>query len=237
MGYTKVGPFVNGGAPPLSAANLDHIETQYDEAVSETDSKVAAAKTVKLDDFSAPDNNTDLDASITKHGLLPKLPGDATKFLSGAGSWVTGAIPLVVRKTADETVNNSDVPQNDDALLLAVGANEIWHIYLLLRITTTAVADFQYTFAIPAGGAMKHFDIGIIGACTTTAKLQSATDSTGTIPLLIPGAVTDYWYMFWAVYVGGANAGNIQLQWAQYTAEATDTKVLANSFITAHRLA
>ena len=34
MSYEKVGPFQNGGAPPLSAENLDHMETQYDEAVS-----------------------------------------------------------------------------------------------------------------------------------------------------------------------------------------------------------
>ena len=34
MAYDKVGPFQNGGAPPLSAENLDHMETQYEEAVS-----------------------------------------------------------------------------------------------------------------------------------------------------------------------------------------------------------
>lgn len=37
MGYTKVGPFVNGGAPALSAANLDQMETQYDEAKTDLD--------------------------------------------------------------------------------------------------------------------------------------------------------------------------------------------------------
>ena len=35
MAYVKVGPWVNGGAPPISAANLDHVETQYDEAVAD----------------------------------------------------------------------------------------------------------------------------------------------------------------------------------------------------------
>ena len=30
MAYPKVGPWVNGGAPALSAANLDRIETQYE---------------------------------------------------------------------------------------------------------------------------------------------------------------------------------------------------------------
>ncbi len=35
MAYVKVGPWVNGAAPALSAANLDQVETQYDEAVTD----------------------------------------------------------------------------------------------------------------------------------------------------------------------------------------------------------
>jgi hypothetical protein len=43
----------------------------------------------KLDDCAAPDNNTDLNASTTKHGLCPILPNTATKFLDGTGGWST----------------------------------------------------------------------------------------------------------------------------------------------------
>jgi len=39
-----------------------------------TDAKaVVAAKTVKLDDFTVPDDNTDLDATAAAHGLMPKI--------------------------------------------------------------------------------------------------------------------------------------------------------------------
>jgi len=34
MAYVPVGPWVNGAIPPISAANLDHVETQYTEAVT-----------------------------------------------------------------------------------------------------------------------------------------------------------------------------------------------------------
>lgn len=47
----------------------------------------AEAKAIKLDDFTAPDDNTDLDASTTKHGLLKKLDNDDTHFLDGKGAW------------------------------------------------------------------------------------------------------------------------------------------------------
>jgi len=42
---------------------------------------------IKLDDLAAPDNNTDLDVSIAKHGLCLKAPNDAAKFLRGDATW------------------------------------------------------------------------------------------------------------------------------------------------------
>jgi hypothetical protein len=42
---------------------------------------------VKLDDLAAPDDNTDLDVSTSAHGLAPKAPNDATKYLNGVGGY------------------------------------------------------------------------------------------------------------------------------------------------------
>lgn len=42
---------------------------------------------VKLDDLAAPDDTTDLDVSTSRHGLAPKLPNDATKYLDGTGAY------------------------------------------------------------------------------------------------------------------------------------------------------
>jgi hypothetical protein len=42
---------------------------------------------IKLDDLGTPDDNTDLNASISRHGLLPKLQNDATYYLDGSGVW------------------------------------------------------------------------------------------------------------------------------------------------------
>jgi hypothetical protein len=41
----------------------------------------------KLDDFAAPDDNTDLNATNARHGLLLKLIDDTTKFLRSDGGW------------------------------------------------------------------------------------------------------------------------------------------------------
>ena len=42
----------------------------------------------KLDDLAAPDDNTDLNASTSKHGLMQKYPNTA-QALKGDGSWIT----------------------------------------------------------------------------------------------------------------------------------------------------
>jgi hypothetical protein len=42
---------------------------------------------IKLDDLATPDDNTDLNAATTRHGLLRKLDNDATHFLDGQGNW------------------------------------------------------------------------------------------------------------------------------------------------------
>jgi hypothetical protein len=49
------------------------------------------AQAIKLDDLATPDDNTDLNASTSAHGLLKKLPGDTTTFLRADGSFATPA--------------------------------------------------------------------------------------------------------------------------------------------------
>jgi len=45
----------------------------------------------KLDDLSAPDDNTDLNATSSAHGLLPKLSNNARQFFRGDGTYATYA--------------------------------------------------------------------------------------------------------------------------------------------------
>ena len=43
----------------------------------------------KLDDWATPDDNTDLDASAARHGLMMKYPGGGTTYLRDDGTWQT----------------------------------------------------------------------------------------------------------------------------------------------------
>lgn len=47
----------------------------------------SGGSTPKLDDCLAPDDNTDLDASTAKHGLMQKYPGGTSNFLRSDGTF------------------------------------------------------------------------------------------------------------------------------------------------------
>lgn len=49
--------------------------------------KKLAYSDTKLDDWASPDDNTDLNATTSAHGLLPKLDNTATNYLNGTGAW------------------------------------------------------------------------------------------------------------------------------------------------------
>lgn len=71
------------------------LEIRLDPAYkSDLDDAIAAAgggpylpDPTKLDDLAAPDDNTDLDSSTTKHGLMKKFPGGTTDFLRADGAF------------------------------------------------------------------------------------------------------------------------------------------------------
>lgn len=66
---------------PVDATNLNHIENGIEALETKLDA-------LKLDDLATPDDNTDLDASTTRHGLMPKLDDNAEHFFNGKGQQV-----------------------------------------------------------------------------------------------------------------------------------------------------
>ncbi len=57
------------------------------EVPDHTHADASEAGAIKLDDLVAPDDNTDLNASTSAHGLLLKLNNVVTDFLNGQGAW------------------------------------------------------------------------------------------------------------------------------------------------------
>lgn len=145
-------------------------------------------------------------------------------------------VPIIraVRKTADETVNNSSTLQNDDHLALTVGANEVWQVELTLLLSAAnTTADWKFGFTGPAASQFRWAPFAAtrwLGA-TTPAVLHTISDSEGT------GSENGiHGQALLGIYLGGANAGTLQFQWAQNAANLSDSKLLIGSCLIATKL-
>lgn len=143
---------------------------------------------------------------------------------------LTGA--TITRKAADETVNNSATLQDDDDLVIAIGANETWYFEAMILHNTGTTPDIKVGFDIPAAATLSWTDVARTSSDTPAMTVPIQTDD-GVDVLTGTGAASVA--MIWGVVVNGANAGNLQFRWAQNTQDASDTKVLATSYLMAAR--
>jgi len=140
---------------------------------------------------------------------------------------------LIVRKTADETVTSSTALQNDDSLLMSVGVSEVWRLEWIIIYSAATAGDIKIGWTFPTGAKINTHTI------TTDSSGSSLTDnlnfesdfaSGGSGTVGTTAASPDYATLFIPmIYVGGANSGTLQLQWAQGTSSGTATAVKANS--------
>ncbi len=146
---------------------------------------------------------------------------------------VPGAADIIaIKKTTDETVTSSTVIQDDNELVLPVGANEIWEIDFFMLGWADDTADFKYGFAIPALGDL------LFSKFSSTINSEGEPDNSIIGPTVVTvGGAARYISFHWTLtYLGAANAGEVQFQWAQNTSQAFATKVLAGSCMKAVRV-
>lgn len=136
-----------------------------------------------------------------------------------------------IRKTSDQTVNNSTTLVNDTDLLTSLAPNERVSFMLIGFFSSSAVADFKYSFNAPSGSTITYSPPnGITTNSSGTIVRNNAIISTGIFEAVNGGGTGTAVAFTLAGWVeNGSTAGNLQLRWAQNTLEATDTKVLAGS--------
>jgi hypothetical protein len=136
----------------------------------------------------------------------------------------------IIYKSADETVNNSTTLQDDDHLSFSIAANEAWAFHLCLFYRAATTPDVKYALTVPASATYQLFSVQQFQAVGDGAAITTAVANGS-------GASVTEGEMASGVVVNGANAGTVQLQWAQNTANASNTKVLQGSYIIATKLA
>lgn len=84
-------PAFGTGAGTFCQGNDSRLSDARTPTAHATSHQSGGSDAVKLDDLAAPDDNTDLNASASAHGLLRKLSNVSTEFLNGQGNWATPA--------------------------------------------------------------------------------------------------------------------------------------------------
>lgn len=166
------------------------------------------------------------------------VAGALAATLSTSGfKWGTGENTLgliVKRKTADESVTNSDVLQNDDHLTFSIAANEEWVGDLVLTFGSAIVSTGgSIALTFPAGATLRYATHWIANN-STVVESQTTTSGLGQGFTTASGTTATVRVKFWVL--NGANAGSVTLQWAQGIIHASALTLFRGATLTAHRI-
>jgi hypothetical protein len=132
---------------------------------------------------------------------------------------------LFARKSADETVNNSATYQADDHLVVAGAASITYAVVLNMIVNSGTTPDIKVRFTLPAGATATNWSVHLTQS-GATATIASMTTGSG-----VGTAAVDEGLLFLGLIIMSTTAGNIQVDWAQNTANASNTIVRSNSYL------
>lgn len=148
------------------------------------------------------------------------------------------------RKTSDQSVTSSTTLVDVTTLGHAVAANEVWVVDAFVRIVGNGTGDIKFAFTVPAAATIMGAALNGVGDAGAPADNVADDPAMRYVAFTSSGASQSFangtlelMYHLHVVVVNGANAGSVQLQFAQATSNGTATSVLTNSHMIARRYA
>lgn len=132
---------------------------------------------------------------------------------------------IILRKAANETVNNVATTQADDDLRLWLAPSTgKWGYRCELFFESSTAADIKVDFTVPSGATFRWGGLGPFGTSDSgDVKYASQATSGGAIAFGGAGATNVLSLLLWGDVVMGATAGLLQLNWSQNAAEVSNT--------------
>lgn len=129
-------------------------------------------------------------------------------------------------KTTTETVNNSTTLQNDDELIIPVTANQVYGFNGEIRFFSGTTPDINLGWSVPSGTTMS-WNIDDFDQTELTESSTYFANGNG------PNSSN---FTIHGIIYSGSTSGNVILQWAQHTMDASDTKIYRGSFLLVTKL-
>ena len=133
---------------------------------------------------------------------------------------VNGNIPILVRKTANESAPASTAAvQDDDELFATVEANSQYLVEGFFRHTAGSnTPDIRLNYSLPAGASFAHFELGRTPASTATADtVEQSVATTGDVGR--GSGTTQTCILMWGDLQVGATPGTFRVRFGQVTAD------------------
>lgn len=185
---------------------------------------------------------SDTDTSATLSGNLntgaQPITGEKTfssAIVASAGvkfpSTNTLANLIYARSSSDFTKNNNTTLGDVTGLSFAVGASEVWTFRFSLKAISAGAADFK--FALTGPSAPTAVIYGVINA---NASISTSAASAFATAISTGSGGSEEWVIVEGTLRNGANAGTVQLQFAQNTLNASDSIIRAESYVMAWKI-
>jgi hypothetical protein len=169
-----------------------------------------------------------VDSGASNVRVLNWVPGNIDTLITpNVPGTQIDSVSQVIKKTADQSVTNSTTLVDDNQLFYPLQVGTSYYFEALIEFTATAGGDIQLAFTIPTAATLRWGPANSIkidpagaivveGQTTTSGTAVSFGYATGGTrqQILIKGYVAC-----------GAIAGNLQLQFAQDTADAGPTTI------------
>jgi len=182
---------IDADANAIVAASTDsRLSDARTPTAHATSHQAGGSDTIKLDDLAAPDDNTDLNASASAHGLMQKYPGGTSTFLRADGAFAAPSVAATFPQghIYDLTMSNAADAANDITVAVGECVDDGGTENMVLASAITKQIDAAWAVGTNQGGMntgavandtwyevhlIKRTDTGVVDVMFTTTANRS----------------------------------------------------------------